>query len=289
MLHATGCKKPEPEEHPVSTEEVIMGLFVRVDEAMRDVPLQPQGLVYPREIVTLGVLSALTGGGQRAFDRWLRRDYGALCPFLPARTRLFRLLRAHRDWTQRFLAAPPVLGVADSSGIALVPPGRERRNPFPLGEKGRSQHRGIVGAKRAVVLNKWGVVCGWEADAANVHDSRVHGLIRHFDGDMSVVTDQGGVAARGHPANMKPVKNGTWNERLLVETFYSMLTGVCHSTKMTPRVWAYCCMRLAFLVALVTILVQWEGLPLDAHGCGRRSIAQFSLYLFPLVSLAPVV
>jgi hypothetical protein len=127
------------------------------------------------------------------------------------------------------------------------------------------------------VLTKWGVVCGWEADAANVHDSRFHGLIRRFEGHMIVLTDHGFVASSGNPANMKAVKKGPWNERLLVETFYSMLTVVCHSKKMTHRVWAYCCMRLAFLVALVTILVQGEGLPLDDQGYGHRSIAPFSL------------
>ena len=261
----------------MSTDEFIIGLFVRVDDTMLDVPLHPHGLLYPSEIVTIGLLYALKGVSQRAFYRWLQRDHAGLFPSLPERTRLFRLLLAHRDWTQRFLAAPTVLGVADSYGIELVHPWRERRNPFPLGEKGLSNHRWIVGAKLAVVLNKWGLVCGWDVDAANVHDSRFHGLIRRFEGDMIVLTDQGFVAASGNPANMKPVKKGTWNDRMLVETFYSMLTVVCHSKKMTHRVWEYFCMRLAFLVALFNLLVQWEGLPLDERGCGHRSLAPFSL------------
>jgi hypothetical protein len=119
----------------VSTDEFIIGLFVRVDEAMRDVPLQPQGLLYPREIVTLGVLSALTGGGQRAFDRGLTREYAALFPFLPQRTRLFRLLLAHHGWTRRFMAAPTVLGVADTYGIELVPPGGNTATRSPWARK----------------------------------------------------------------------------------------------------------------------------------------------------------
>jgi hypothetical protein len=32
------------------------------------------------------------------------------------------------------------------------------------------------------VLNTWGLVCGWDADAANVHDRRFHGLMRRFEG-----------------------------------------------------------------------------------------------------------
>jgi hypothetical protein len=107
-----------------------------------------------------------------------------------------------------------------------------------------------VAAKRAVVLNTWGLVCGWEADAANVHDRRFHGLMRRFEEDMIVLTDQGFVASSGNPATMKPVKKGTWNERMRVETFYAMLTVVCHSKNMTHRVCEYFCMRFAFLVAL---------------------------------------
>jgi len=37
-----------------------------------------------------------------------------LFPRLPERTRLFRLLKTHQDWTQVFLAAPTVLGVIDT-------------------------------------------------------------------------------------------------------------------------------------------------------------------------------
>jgi hypothetical protein len=36
-------------------------------------------------------------------------------------------------------------------------------------------------------------------------------------------------------------------------------------------------MRLAFSVALFNVLVQWDGLSLDALGRAHRSIAQFSL------------
>ena len=44
--------------------------------------------------------------GNRAFYRWLTRDYRPLFPRLPERTRLFRLFRTHQDWTRAFLAAP---------------------------------------------------------------------------------------------------------------------------------------------------------------------------------------
>ena len=64
------------------------------------------------------------------------RDYRALFPRLPERTRLFRLLKTHQDWTQLFLAAPTVLGVINTYGIELIHPIREGRSPRRSAAKG---------------------------------------------------------------------------------------------------------------------------------------------------------
>jgi hypothetical protein len=90
-------------------------------------------LLYPSELVTIGILYALKGCGERAFYRWLTRDYRPLFPHLPERTRLFRALTAHRTWTDYFLAEPSLLGVADSYGVELIHPRREGRSSRPLG------------------------------------------------------------------------------------------------------------------------------------------------------------
>src|SRR5437764_630561 len=58
----------------MSTEEFIIGLFCRVDDIMCDVPRHPQAVLYPSEIVTLALLFALKGTGERAFYRWLVGD-----------------------------------------------------------------------------------------------------------------------------------------------------------------------------------------------------------------------
>src|SRR6266571_3995627 len=79
--------------------------------------------------------------------RWLMRDYRALFPRLPERTRLFRLFVTHQDWTTAFLATPTVLGVIDTYGIELIHPMREGRSPQQIGRKGLSNHRWIVGGK----------------------------------------------------------------------------------------------------------------------------------------------
>jgi len=111
------------------TVEFITALFYEVDEQLRTIPKHPEAHLWPSEVVTLGLLHALKGGGNRAFYRWLTRDYRALFPRLPERTRLFRLFRTHQDWTKVFLAAPTVLGVIDTYGIELIHPMREGRSP----------------------------------------------------------------------------------------------------------------------------------------------------------------
>ena len=102
----------------------------------------------------MGLLHALKGVGNRPFYSWLTRDYRPLFPRLPERTRLFRLLRTHQDWTQAFLAAPTGLGVIDTYGIELIHPIREGRSPQQIGRKGLSNHRWIVGGKLCLLLNQ---------------------------------------------------------------------------------------------------------------------------------------
>src|SRR5258708_19643611 len=91
------------------TVEFITALFYEVDEQLHAIPKHPEAPLWPSEVVTLGLLHALKGVGNRAFYRWLTRDYRPLFPRLPERTRLFRLFKTHQDWTRAFLPPPPVL------------------------------------------------------------------------------------------------------------------------------------------------------------------------------------
>lgn len=263
----------------MTTVDFITELFCRVDDALQNQPKHPQAKLYPSEVVTLALLFALKGGSERAFYRWLERDYRPLFPHLPARTRLFRLFATHQGEAEQFLAPPTLLGVADSYGIELTHPYREQRRHrvARLGRKGLSNHRWIVGGKLGVVLNKWGLVCAWGADTANAHDSVFHPLVARFADQMVVCADMAFGRKTDNPPNLKLCPRGVWNERMLVETTFSMVTQVCHTKRVAHRVWRYFTMRLAFTVALFNLLVSWEGLPLDAHGRAHRSLARFSL------------
>ena len=261
----------------MATEEFIINLFCRIDDAMKDIRKHSQSNLYPSEIVTLAILFSIKGVGNRPFYRWLNGNWRNLFPKLPERTRLFRLFKTHRDWANRFLADPTVLGVIDTYGIELIHPIREGRSPKQIGKKGVSNYRWIVGGKLCLLLNQWGLIVGWNCQTANVHDSAFHNLIEKFLGQMIVIADTHFHAKQGDPDNLKICPRGKWNVRMLVETVLSMLTTVCHFKKLFHRVWEYFKAHLGFMMAAFNILVQWNGLKPDENGLIHLSIAEFSL------------
>lgn len=255
----------------------IIELFCRVDDKLKDVPKHSQAKLYPSEVVTLALLFAIKGVGNRAFYRWLCRDWRPLFPNLLERTRLFRLFKTHQDWTETFMADPTVLGVIDAYGIELIHPIREGRSPKQIGKKGVSNHRWIVGGKLCLLINQQGRIVDWDCDTANVHDTTFQPLIAQYQDQMVVLADSGFHAADGDPPNLKLCKRGEWNERMIVETVLSMLTLVCHFKKVMHRVWDYFKARLAYTMAAFNILVDWYGLRADENGRMILSIAEFSL------------
>src|SRR5215510_13798658 len=70
-------------EEPMTTVELITALFYEVDEQLYPIPKHPEAPLWPREVVTWGLLHARKGGGNRACHRWLTRDERTLCPGLP--------------------------------------------------------------------------------------------------------------------------------------------------------------------------------------------------------------
>src|SRR5262250_1058545 len=138
------------------TMDFITALFYEVDEQLGALPKHPEAHLWPSEVLTLGLLHALKGVGNRPFSRWLTRDSRPLLPRLPERTRLLRLLTTPRDGTRAFWAAPTVLGVIDPDGIGLIHPRREGRSPQQLGRTGLSTHRWMVGGQRCLLLKQWG-------------------------------------------------------------------------------------------------------------------------------------
>ena len=240
-------------------------LLCRVDEAMPNTPKHPLSLLHPSEVVTIGLLHALRGEGCRAFDRWLRKELGSLFPRLPERTRLFRLLHAYAEQTRSFLAQPTFFGVCDSFGIELNHPKRERRSKKQIGKKGKSNHRWIVGAKLGLLCNGLGQIVNWQCETANVYDATFHPLLEEVQEKMIVLCDSGFHAKKGDPTNCKICKickickKGKWNQRMIVETIFSLFTRILNLKHLTHRTWNGLKARLAYVTAAFNICINWTG------------------------------
>ena len=92
-----------------------------------------------------------------------------------------------------------------------------------------------------------------------------------------VLSDTAFHAAEGDPTNLILCQRGEWQDRLRVETVWSMLTLVCHCKKVMHRVWAYFHARLAFTMAACNVLVQWHGFRPNASGFVPLSMAESGL------------
>lgn len=263
----------------MTQENFIIELFCRVDDMLPNEPEHQQAKLSRSELVTLGLLMALKGVSQRAFYRWLRQNWVDLFPGLPERTRLFRRLRTHQKLTAAFLAEPTVFGVIDSYGIELCHPIRENHQPNRkrIGKKGFASWKWIVGGKLCLLANKFGLITAWAVRTANVSDTEFLDLVEAVSDQMIVLADRGFRRRIGQPENLKVCPKGAWNDRMLIETVFSLLSQVCKLKHLRQRVWAYFEMRLAYTVALFNLLQQWNELNFDENGVSHLSLAEFSL------------
>jgi hypothetical protein len=272
--------KPNTKEtSAVTQEQFITELFCRVDDMLPKMPEHKQAKLSRSELVTLGLLMALKGVSQRAFYRWIRQNWVDLFPGLPERTRLFRRLKTHRRLTEKFLGEPTIFGVIDSYGIELCHPIRENHQPHRrrIGKKGYASWKWIVGGKLCLLANKFGLITDWSVKTANVSDTEFLFLVEAVSDQMIVLADRGFRRRIGQPENLKVCPKGEGNDRMLIETVFSLLSQVCKLKHLRQRVWAYFEMRLAYTVALFNLLQQWNGLNFDENRVSHLKLAEFSL------------
>ena len=261
----------------MTTEDIISHIFCLVDDRMPAVKKHPQAKLYPSELVTIGILFALKGGHFRAFYRWLKRDYDALFGGLPDRTRLLRLLKAHHEWCDALLEEPTFFTVVDSFPIELIFPIREGRSPQQVGGKNKDKGRWSIGIKLCWIINDLGRVVAWKWLPMNVHDQQFNDEVEKLNGQTISLADLGFRCAEGIPDNLKLCQKNTWNERMMIETAFSLLTVVCQMKKIFHRLADYIEARLAYTAAMFNILLAlFHQLHSDvpAH---KMSIALFSL------------
>lgn len=261
----------------MTTADIIIHLFCYVDDRVGDEAKDIRALLYPSEIVTIGILFALKGGRFRAFYRWLKRDYAYLFGGLPDRTTLTDQLVQYQHLCDRLLEPGSLLSVTDSYPIELIFPIREGRSKRQIGKKNKDKGRWSVGIKLCWVINTYGRVVGWQWATMNRPDQDFHPLIEGLNDQSIVLSDLGFRCAEGIPDNLKLCAKGTWNDRMVVETVFSMLTVICNAKKMYHRVAHQVEAHLAYLAAMFNAcLALFHQLHSDADPF-KLSIAEFSL------------
>ncbi|MCI0709644.1 MAG: transposase [Chloroflexi bacterium] len=261
----------------MTTEAIIIHIFCSVDDRMKDVRKHGNATLYPSEVVTIGILFALKGGHFRAFYRWLKRDYDALFGGLPDRTRLLRLLKHYQGYGDRFLDDVSFFTVADSFPIELIFPIRHGRSDQQVGQKNQDKGRWSIGIKVYWILNNGGRVVGWQWLPMNAHVQHFNAEIAKLDQQSITLTDLGFRGKDGVPDNLKWCEKGTWHERMIIETAFSMLTVVCHMKKIFHRVAAYIEARLAYTMTMFNVLLALYHQRQPDEPPHKMSIAEFSL------------
>ncbi len=165
----------------------------------------------------------------------------------------------------------------DSYPIELIFPVRQGRSDKQVGKKGRDKGRWSVGVKLCWLINEAGKVVAWDFDTMNVSDKTFNPLVEPFAGQTVVLADYGFRDREGSPEPMKFCPKGTWNERMSIETAFSMLTGVCNFKKLKHRASAYISAHLAFATAMFNVLLELFHILHPEADPFQMSIAEFSL------------
>lgn len=99
----------------------------------------------------------------------------------------------------------------------------------------------------------------WNCGSGRLHDTVFHCVVEDWHEEMIILADRGFHANAGNPDNLKICAKGTWNERMLIETVFSLFTTVLHLKKLTQRErWALHT-RLAYVMAAFNLCTAWTG------------------------------
>ncbi|OGY54196.1 MAG: hypothetical protein A2912_00415 [Candidatus Buchananbacteria bacterium RIFCSPLOWO2_01_FULL_40_23b] len=253
-------------------EDIILHLFCEIADGLRNTDRKHvQGKLYLSEIVLCGALFVLHGTSFRRFHVWLMKQ--SLFPKLPERSRLLRLMNHYDYLCEEFLGSKTFFGILDSFGIEIIHPIREGRSKQSqqVSKKGKSNHRWIIGRKVAVTMNQHYEVVTVSEETANVCDHDFNG--HHAESAAINLTDHGFKDKEGIPASFKICKKGSWNERMLIETLFSLWTRICNMKKSFHRTVKGFRAKISYLVTLTNIIIRKN----EELGFARLSMVQWSL------------
>jgi len=134
-----------------------------------------------------------------------------------------------------------------------------------------------VGIKLCWILNVFGQVCGWIWNPMNGPDNDFLDVFEEYAEQAVILTDWGFRCAQGVPENVKLCKKGTWNDRMVIETAFSLLTVIGNAKKIHHRLEAYLEARLAYTAAMFNVCLRLVHQLHPKAPDFKMSIAEFSL------------
>jgi hypothetical protein len=165
----------------------------------------------------------------------------------------------------------------DTYPIELLFPIRERRSKRQVGKKGKDKGRWIIGIKLGWLLDNYGRVVDWGWCPEGVPDKHFNPLVANLEGQTLTLTDLGFRDANGTPANLILCAKGERNERMVVETAFSMVTVISHLKHLFLRTSDALWSHLAYVAAMFNTLYElFHQLHPEASPL-KMSIAEFSL------------
>jgi len=244
--------------------------FAIADRLKEEDTKHPPSLLYRSEIVLIGMIYALKGTSFTRFYDWFS-DLEVLN--LPERSRLTRLIEKYEKYTERFLSEETLFNITDSIGVEIIKPIRENRSEESkkVSKKGLSNHRWIVGRKINVVINEKCEIVIRQHTTQNECDNTFDDDIEKVNG---IVLADGNYPRRNGqtPKNMKICARGKWNERMCVETLFSLWTRVCNMKQSFHRTVRGFEVKAHYLCALTNVLIKLN----DKFGFKHLSMVQWA-------------
>lgn len=253
-------------------DDIILTLWYGIEKCLSGKDSKHyQAKLSLSETVLCGILFVLLGRSFRRYYRWLVKR--GLFLSLPERSRLQRLVNHYSYLCEEFLGSKTFYGILDSFGIEIIHPIREGRSEESkaVSGKGKSNHRWIVGRKVAVTINQNYEIVTVSDDKANVCDNTFDQ--EQKDGAEITLTDLGFKKKEGTPDSFKICRKGQWNERMGVETLFSLWTRILNMKKSFHRTIGGFKAKLSYMAALTNIIIGKN----EELGFAKLSMAQWSL------------
>lgn len=251
-------------------ELFIILLFCMVDEHTGELRQHGNAKLHPSEIVTLALLKRMTGKAYRRFLVWL--NWTGLFPNLPDYSNLCKMFHQYKEVIDVFSRqfGNWDWAVMDSVLCEAIHPIREGRGTNWVG-KNKSKGRWMVGIRVVAIVSPKGDILDWQMDTANVHDKYFAWMVESFE--VKVLSDTGFHAKEGDPDNLKICKKGEQNERMVVESVFSLCKRLLGLNNIVAKTFVGFELAVSSIFALFNLLLQMNR-ELGLY-CERPAIAHF--------------